>query len=172
MKRRQLLGTSLGALFCVFGLSSAPSAWALDKPKGKVILSISGKIEVQNQGNLAVLDLAMLQKLPQHSFSTQTPWDSKPTAFTGPLLRDVLAAVKATGSTLEATALNDYKINLPVSDASQYDVVIAHTMNGDVIPVSTKGPLFIVYPFDSKAELKAVKYYERSIWQLKSLTVK
>jgi hypothetical protein len=40
-----------------------------------------------------------------------------------------------------------------------------------LIPVRTKGPLFIVYPFDSKAELRSATYYERSAWQLKSLTV-
>jgi hypothetical protein len=44
-------------------------------------------------------------------------------------------------------------------------------MNGEPIPVRTKGPLFIVYPFDDKAELRAAVYYERSAWQLKSLTI-
>jgi len=28
-----------------------------------------------------------------------------------------------------------------------------------------------VYPYDSKAELQAVRFYERSIWQLKALRV-
>jgi hypothetical protein len=125
-----------------------------------------------NKGDVAVFDMAMLQKLPQRTFSTQTPWDAKPTTFTGPLLRDVLSAAKATGTTLEATALNDYKISLPLSDTTDFDMVMALKINGDAIPVRTKGPLFIVYPFDSKPELKAAKYYERSIWQLKALSVR
>jgi hypothetical protein len=171
MKRRSALFAPLVAAIGLCGLCSSPVALALDAPKGKVVLTVAGKVGTPNKGTTAVFDMVMLEKLPQRTFSTQTPWDPKPTTFTGPLLRDVLAAAKATGTTLEATALNDYKITLPVDDATQFDVVLAHKMNGEAIPVRTKGPLFIIYPFDSQAELKAVKYYERSIWQLKMLSV-
>jgi hypothetical protein len=54
----------------------------------------------------------------------------------------------------------------------KYDMVIAHKMNGQAIAVKTKGPLFIIYPFDAKPELRSATYYERSPWQLKSLTLK
>jgi hypothetical protein len=171
MKRRSTLVAPVAVALGLLGLCGSPLALALDAPKDKVVLTVSGKVGAPNQGAAAVFDMAMLQKLPQRTFSTQTPWDPKPTTFTGPLLRDVLAAAKATGTTLEATALNDYKITLPVDDTTQFDVVLAHKMNGETIPVRTKGPLFIIYPFDSKPELKAAKYYERSIWQLKTLSV-
>jgi hypothetical protein len=113
----------------------------------------------------------MLEKLPQREFSTMTPWDPKPVKFTGPLLRDLLALVKANGRTLKAKALNDYQTSIPVADATDQDVILAHRMNGEPIPVKTKGPLFIVYPYDSKKELQSTVYYERSAWQLKSMTV-
>jgi hypothetical protein len=171
MKRRSALVAPIAATLGLCGLLCTAGAWALDAPKGKVVLTVTGKVGAPNKEATAVFDMAMLQKLPQRTFSTQTPWDPKPTTFTGPLLRDVLAAAKATGTTLEATALNDYKITLPADDAVQFDVVLAHKMNGETIPVRTKGPLFIIYPFDSQPELKAVKYYERSIWQLKTLSV-
>jgi hypothetical protein len=58
-----------------------------------------------------------------------------------------------------------------MEDAVKFDVIVAHKMNGQSIPVKTKGPLFIVYPYDSKPELRALTYYERSAWQLKSLTL-
>jgi hypothetical protein len=51
-------------------------------------------------------------------------------------------------------------------------MILAHQINDEAIPVKTKGPLFVVYPFDSYPELQAKRYYERSIWQLKALTVK
>jgi hypothetical protein len=57
------------------------------------------------------------------------------------------------------------------SDAREHDVVVAVQMNGQAIPVRTKGPLFIVYPFDAKKELQQKIYYERSIWQLKAIEV-
>jgi hypothetical protein len=115
--------------------------------------------------------MAMLEALPQTSFTTTTPWEKGPVKFSGPLLRDVLAAVKAQGSTLRATALNDYKITIPVDDTRQFDVLLAHHMNDLPIPVRTKGPLFVVYPFDSRPALQSATYYERSIWQLETIEV-
>lgn len=146
-------------------------ALALQPASGKVILTISGKVAEKNTPQTAVFDLAMLEKLPQQTFTTMTPWDKQPIKFTGPLLRDVLAAAKASGTTIKAVALNDYQSSIPLEDSQKFDVILAHKMNGEDIPVKTKGPLFIVYPYDSKAELRSTVYYERSAWQLKSLTI-
>ncbi len=155
----------------VMALGLALPAQALPPATGKVILTISGKVGEKNTTQSAVFDLAMLEKLPQQTFTTMTPWDKHPIKFTGPLLRDVLAAAKASGSTIKAMALNDYQTSIPVEDAQKYDVIVAHQMNGEAIPVKTKGPLFIVYPFDTRAELRATTYYERSAWQLKAMTI-
>jgi hypothetical protein len=38
--------------------------------------------------------------------------------------------------------------------------------------VREKGPLFIIYPFDSAPELKNARYYSRSAWQLKAIEVR
>jgi NAD+ synthetase len=90
---------------------------------------------------------------------------------TAEVLRDVLASVKAQGSQLKATALNDYKVSLPVSDSLRFDVVLALRINGELISVRNKGPLFVVYPYDSDEELRSTLYYSRSIWQLKTIEV-
>ena len=37
--------------------------------------------------------------------------------------------------------------------------------------VRDKGPLFIVYPYDSDEVLRSERYYNRSAWQLKSLEI-
>lgn len=155
----------------VLALGLALPALALSPATGKVILTISGKVGEKNTAQAAVFDLAMLEKLPQQTFTTMTPWDKRPIKFTGPLLRDVLAAAKASGSTIKAMALNDYQTSIPVEDAQKYDVIVAHQMDGEAIPVKTKGPLFIVYPFDTQAELRATVYYERSAWQLKAMII-
>jgi hypothetical protein len=147
-------------------------AWALDAPKGKVVLSITGAITQRNAADRADFDMAMLSALPQHSFSAQTPWFKTPRKFTGPLLRDVLAAAGAKGGTLTAVALNDYKVELPADDASKFDVVMARLMDDEPMPIRDKGPLFIVYPFDSQSLLRSERYYSRSAWQLRTLDVK
>ncbi|AMC33504.1 molybdopterin-dependent oxidoreductase [Janthinobacterium sp. B9-8] len=146
-------------------------ALALEPPTGKVILTISGKIGEKNAGNTAVFDLAMLEKLPQQTFTTKTPWETLPIKFTGPLLRDVLAATKASGNIIKAVAINDYKTDIPFADARQFNMILAHKMNGQPIPVRSKGPLFIIYPYDTKPELQAKSYYDKSAWQIKSLSV-
>ncbi|MCK6427152.1 MAG: hypothetical protein L6Q75_19000 [Burkholderiaceae bacterium] len=162
--RRALLLAGLGSLL------AGPVA-ALDRPRGRVILSIGGRIAVKNAGERAEFDMAMLAALPQHSFTTRTPWHEGPRKFTGPLLRDVLNAVGASGSTLQAVALNDYKVALPVADCRTYPVLLARLLDDQPMPVREKGPLFIVYPFDSDAALRSERYYSRSAWQLKHLEV-
>lgn len=151
--------------------AAAPLSFAqsLDAPKGRAILSISGKIDLKNKGDLATFDMAMIEKLPQHTFTTRTPWYDKPVKFTGPLLSDVLAAVKAGGTTVSAVAINDYKVNIPMEDVRKHGILMARLIDDKPIPVRSKGPLFVVYPFDSASELRTSVYYERSIWQLKAL---
>ena len=46
----------------------------------------------------------------------------------------------------------------------EWQVLLALKRNGAYMPVRDKGPLFIVYPYDSSPELKHQKYYSRSAW--------
>ena len=55
------------------------------------------------------------------------------------------------------------------NSTAKFKVIVARLMDDKPIPVREKGPLFVVYPFDSSAELRTSTYYERSIWQLKAL---
>ncbi|MDP3813608.1 molybdopterin-dependent oxidoreductase [Pseudomonas sp.] len=148
-------------------------ALALDKPAGTPVLSLSGQIDQANTAQQqAVFDMQMLRALPQHSFTTQTPWYPQPVKFTGPLLRDVLAAAGSKGASIVAIALNDYRTEIPVQDTLDHEVIVATLMNDKPMPVREKGPLFIVYPFDSKAGLQAATFYNRSAWQLRALQIK
>ena len=162
-RRRCLLGAA--------ALLVASASYALDAPKGKVVLSIKGNIQLKNAGDRADFDMDMLEALPQHSFSTSNPWFKVSKKFTGPLLRDVLAAAGAQGSTLKAVALNDFKVEIPISDTRQFPVVLARLMDDQPMLIREKGPLFIIYPFDSKTELHTARYYSRSAWQLRTLEV-
>ncbi len=161
----------LVVVFVLSGLLGVPS-FALDAPSERPILTISGAIGVMNVGEVARFDMKMLEALPQHSFTTRTPWYDRPVKFTGPLLADVLAAVAAKGETIMATAINDYTITIPMGDVKAHKVIIARLLDGHLMAVRDKGPLFVIYPFDSDAALRTSVYYERSIWQLKSLEVR
>ena len=159
------------ALASVALMGLARPAWALEQPKQRPVLSISGNIQQTNRDGRALFDMAMLERLPQTTFTTMTPWEKEPITFSGPLLRDVLAAAGAQGKELRAVALNDYRVTIPAEDATTYRVIVATRIGGQPISVRAKGPLFIVYPFDSDRKLQSSAYYERSIWQLVALEV-
>lgn len=148
------------------------AAEPLAKPTGKVVLSVTGKAERTNAADRADFDMAMLEALPQHSFVTATPWFKTPRKFSGPLLRDVLAAAGAKGNTFVAVALNDYKVEIPAEDAQRFKVLMATRLDDQPMPVREKGPLFIIYPYSDSADLRSERYYSRSAWQLRTLIVK
>ena len=170
--RRPLLVLGLALLS---GLTGAP-ARALEPPTGKIVLTIRGDVGKPNSADQddkrALFDMAMLAALPQHSFTTKTPWYAGPRKFTGPLLRDVLAAAGAQGKTIEALAINDYKVSIPMEDAQRFDVLLARLLDDQPMALRDKGPLFIVYPFDADAQLRSSIYYSRSAWQLKALVLR
>jgi hypothetical protein len=82
-----------------------------------------------------------------------------------------MGAVGATGQRIIAIALNDYSAEVPMEDAIKYNVILALKRDGEYMPVRDKGPLFVVYPFDSDPELKSQKFYSRSVWQISRIEV-
>ena len=166
--------SSLRRRICLAGLLALVfygPVQALDAPKGPVVLSMSGHISQKNAADRANFDMDMLTALPQHTFTTNAPWFAGPKQFTGPLLRDVLAAVGAQGENLRAVALNNFKTDIPASDALKFPVIIALLMQGKPMPIREKGPLFIIYPYDTDVELQSTRYYNRSAWQLCAIEV-
>lgn len=145
---------------------------SLGLPAEKVILTMTGQIAVTNQQNIAVFDRAMLEALGTVSFETSTPWYTNKVKFEGVPMRKLLAAVGAKGQKLSVTALNDYKTEIPIEDFEKYNAILAIKRDGQYMPISDKGPLFIVYPFDAHAELKTQKFYSRSAWQIATIDVR
>lgn len=162
------IGVSMGLLVALSGVAAAQT---LAKPTGPVILSIGGQISQRNAGELAEFDAAMLDALKVNQFSTTTPWHKSSVAFSGPSLQSVLNAVGAKGKVLRMQALNDYEIQVPFDDAADFGPVLARRADGAELTIRSKGPLFMIYPFDSKPKLKNDTYYSRSIWQLKKIVV-
>ena len=159
--------------FCIAALplAAAQPVHALEAPEGVPVLALHGKLRHTNRAGQALLDMAMLERLPQTSYSARTPWYTSTRKFTGPLLRDVLGLVGAQGRTLRLVALNDFQADLPVEDALRYDVLVARLIDDRPMPVREKGPLLIIYPFDQHAELRTAVYYTRCVWQLKAIEV-
>jgi len=161
---------ALGLL--ALGAALPRRAFALDAPKGRVVLTLSGTGLKTNVDGRAAFDMDMLAALPQRSFTVHTPWYPQARKFTGPLLRDVLALAGARGSSIEAYALNDYRVSIPMEDVLQHPVILARLMDDQPMSVRDKGPLFIIYPFDEDRRLRSSIYYSRCAWQLKALEIR
>ena len=145
---------------------------SLGIPSEKPILRITGKISRRNDNDAAIFDRAMLESLGMTSFETMTPWYTDKVRFEGVPMTSLMASVGAYGDRIRVTALNDYTSEIPIEDFQKYGVILALKRNGQYMPVSDKGPLFIVYPFDSVPELKSQKFYSRSAWQVARMEVK
>lgn len=159
--------------FCAFGLvAMTKAAFAMPAPNGGPILSVSGRIAPPDGSTSAVFDRAALEALGTDGFVTSTPWYSHPVHFEGVRMDRLMRAVGARGDTVTAIALNDYTTDLPIPDFERYGTLLALKRDGIYMPIRDKGPLFVVYPYDSKTELKSHMYYSRSAWQVSDLVVK
>ena len=132
----------------------------LSTPTNKPILTISGNIRAFNGDGLAQFDLGMLETLGLSGFTTKTPWYDEPVAFEGVSMMRLTEAVDGFGENVVATALNDYETTIPIADFAEFNVLLALKRNGKYMPISDKGPLFIVYPYDSNQTLRTQKYIQ------------
>jgi len=162
----------LGTFVAFLGIMSAAYAASLAVPKERPILTISGKIGVTNKDGTAQFDRGMLEALGLVTIETTTPWYEGKVKFEGVLLDQLMKQVGAKGESVSVIALNDYATEIPIADFAKYNVILAIKRDGEYMPVRDKGPLFIVYPYDSKPELKTQTYYARSAWQVAKIEVK
>jgi hypothetical protein len=166
-----MLKLLLTALVLAVAPIAGASAGDLPKPTGDVVLTVKGAIDNVNSDKVAVFDLAMLEAAAGRSATMRTPWADGKTTFEGPFLRSILTMVGAHGKSLRVIALNDYASDVPIGDATNYDTILATKMNGERMSVRDKGPLFLIYPFDTNEELYNEKYFSRSVWQIKEIEV-
>lgn len=135
-------------------------------PEGEVLLTISGNIGTQNADTTIQLDLAMLEALEKSTIKTATIWTEGVQEFEGVSLKALVDAFGISGTTLLATAINDYVVEIPLTDAVEGGALVAYRLNGDTMSIREKGPLWIVYPYDADAKYRTEVIYSRSIWQL------
>ena len=160
------------ALIVGIAVCGGAVAETLPTPSGEPILSVSGTIAQTNAGAEALFDRDMLEALGTVWFETTTPWDKERVRFEGVPLGRLLDRLGASGSRVIAVALNDYSAELPIADIRKHNVLLALKRNGEYMPVRNKGPIFIVYNFDSDPELKNQKFYSHSVWNIARLEVR
>ena len=151
--------------------AGAGAATELPRPASEIILSVTGNIARTNSAEGADFDRAMLERLGSTVVRTSTPWTEGKNVFEGVLLRDLLEFVGARGTTVRATALNDYVFDIAISDSQDYPVILAWAMDSQALSPRDKGPLWIVYPLDQFTGREKEQIGLRMVWQLSELRV-
>jgi hypothetical protein len=144
------------------------SAQTVQPGVGKPILTVTGKVS----GETVTFDRESLEALGLVTVETKTPWYDHVVKFEGVSLEKLMEKVGAKGEKVVAVALNDYSSEIPIEDFAKYKTILALKRDGQYMPVRDKGPLFVIYPYDSQPELKSHKFYSRSVWQVTRLEVK
>ncbi|WP_072274591.1 putative pterin-binding protein [Serratia marcescens] len=145
------------------------------------LFSIIAKAEDHPIGDLRVTDgstqttvtltKAMMDALPKTSITTSTAWTPKE-KFTGTSFKDILTEVGITGKIVRVHALNDYWVDIPMSDVDKYNIILASKRNDTPLKVRDFGPYFVIYPLDEHyEELNKPIFYSRFVWQVEHITV-
>lgn len=117
-------------------------------------------------------NLAKLESMPVHTLKTETTWGSGVQTFEGVLVKSLLESISLTERKIIAYSLNDFQIEIPISDIQNYPIIIAYRQNGNYMPVRNKGPLRIIYPETDFPELNRPTIKNRWIWQLREIIIK
>ncbi|MCB1366754.1 MAG: molybdopterin-dependent oxidoreductase [Rhodobacteraceae bacterium] len=117
-----------------------------------------------------VLSLDDLRDLGETELRTGNEFVDGERLFRGPLVRDVLRHAGADNATLvRLTAANDYQVEIAAEEFMKYEVILALSMDGVPLSMRDKGPIWVIYPISSHAELQDPVFNNRLIWQLVKL---
>ncbi|MCO4785699.1 molybdopterin-dependent oxidoreductase [Marinomonas atlantica] len=150
-------------------LTTTMALAASDARLGNTLLTVMNHLS-DDQDTLT-FDLAALKQLPSHSITTHNPWEEGAHHFKGFKPSDLFEQQNIEGSVLRLTAFNQYITEIPLEDFTQLGAIIAYEMDGQPIPVRSKGPLMVIYNFDDNPALTNEAFYGRSIWQVYKLQV-
>lgn len=139
--------------------------------EGPAILTVSGLDPGLFPGGTVALTLASLQTMDRIEITTSTIWTKDRHTYAGVLLKDLTDSLAIEGGHLRLHALNEYQVDIPVDEASSDAPILAYSVDGALMSVRDKGPLWLIYPFDAAAVYRTDTIYARSIWQLYRIEV-
>jgi hypothetical protein len=148
--------------------TAAPPA-PVPTPSGKPVLTITGAVTNHNDGSAVAFDLSTLEAMATATTNIYEPFVKKDLKFTGIPMGDLFARAGITpaATKVQLHALDDYKVDLKVSDIADPDILLAVKADGAWIPVDSGGPIRLVFPADSAVG----KNKDVWIWSIDSITV-
>ena len=165
------LTRSLLVILVFIGVAGQLNAQEIPRPTEDIILTVTGSISNTNSTDKAEFDRPMLENIGMVEITTMTPWYDDEITFSGVPISRFMEFIDADGEQITALALNDYSVNIPIPDAEQMGAILATRIDGEILSVRDRGPIFIIYPFDSRPDLQSQTYYARSAWQVNRLVI-
>jgi hypothetical protein len=136
----------------------------LGTPTGQVILTVR-----LADGSPIAFDRAMIEQAGWETIRTLTPFTEGEQEFSGISMSRLIEVTGAEGSVMDAVALNDYRVEIPVEHAERHQVFLALDRNGEPMRVRDKGPIWVIYP--GEEVLAAPERFDRfMIWQLREVS--
>lgn len=141
-------------------------------PSGDVILTVTGKIGTTNTDKAIQMDLKMIESAGLVDYKVKDPFEKKDTIFRGPLMSNLLDLwqVAKDATKLHIVALNDYVVDVPITEVQKYPVIFALQQDGQYMPISTRGPAMLVFPYNDFTFNETV-YNDYWAWQIKSIDI-
>ena len=69
------------------------------------------------------------------------------------------------------SALDSYKISFDYQRIKKFQPILALQVDGKLLTVRTKGPIWVILPLDKYEALDAAIYHDFMVWQLVKLDV-
>lgn len=169
MRRRWLAG--LAALLALLLLAPAAAADLLERPTGRVLLMVSGNLDVSNWSGGAAFDRDMLVSLGTVEMVTATPWNEAPVHFEGVPMARLLEILRIQAQRLLARASDGYEVEIPIAELVDHNALIAMWADGKELRMRSRGPLWLVFPWSEDPEVAGVRFNHYSIWQLREFEI-
>lgn len=155
---------SAAALMAAFLLSSA--VCVAQETGEQVILTI-----VTEDGRHHELSRAALEAMPQAGFRTTTIWTEGPQDFAGVMLDVLLEELGAAGGRITLGAANGYRVDRSAEALLVEGALVSYMRNGVPMTLRDKGPVWLVYNYDSDPAYRTEVIYANSIWQLDRIEI-
>jgi len=164
---------TIAALTCLLLSAVAADAADLARPQGTVVVTVAGSIQNTNRGpfdpavdlflkyhersfdKAAAFDTAMLEGLGLHAVTVKIPAWPEPVSLEGPYLKDLMAAVGASGSSVTLIALDGYASEISWDDLQALDWIVGVKADGRPLGIGQRGPLWVVYSYPDGRALTA-----------------
>ncbi len=140
---------------------------AISRPRGEIVLTVSGTITRFNAGDTYEFDMETLKMLPYTTIRTPDPHLEATIEYGGVLLRDILETVEAQNvKEIKIVAKDGYTTVIKAEDLD-LGILIAYTADGVEITEDLGGPLKIIF----SEEAQNVYGPENWVYWIKSIEV-